>query len=653
MIVPQANALVIKAFGGMSSRMSPYLVDDRVAVESENVNMLRGVLEPLRANEHIRTAGRTAGLVAYGRDKFVTLNRQNDGHVVIGPRIVFADSAADGSDVGPRYIVTETYDDEAATPAKYRFGMPDLLTEWLDGDDMPISPFVGLEFGSGGEGILYHYAISVANRWGDESALSLAGTYEDASTAANLRFNITLDADEVDALRTLLDGHELDTMKIRVYRSVLGTFLQVHEGDLPAAGTAFAHEDRIEDDPGPSKVNDGVKVRIPDGARGFVWHPNGFMACHTDDYVYFSSPLSLSHFPEGTRVDPHGGKIVALEEYGNRIIIFFENGPPKTIESITLPGSGVLVSPEIAHRTISGASVAKSANGVYYASRDGIVVTNGIEGRLLEDLFDADSFNRYAPFDIRGYATDLDYYAFGPGRENFLLQRGGMMTHLDEEITDMSQWSDHVYALVGGSIVEMFASREQVLRQARWRSKKFEFARPTLLKSVKMSADYDRFNIETVAGGLGIPEQLGEGSGVFIDLGDFTSAVVRHTDPARLSMRVIKDDHQHEVPNVRTSHAWNLPEAVGGKKSTTYQIEITTNTPVYSVGMAPNVRTFDMVPIPTASNVDEAQVRTVRRQREAAAAVPADAPPPSGVVPEQVQDRPFSFGGVTHTAFTR
>lgn len=601
MIIPEANVLAINMFGGMSPRMTQYLIDDTSAVDSVNCNMLRGALEPLKANEFIKHKPGKKGLIAYDRDKFVTLDKPNDGYARIGQRVVFTD--LDGENSVPMYISADTYDDDSPTSRKYKFGtLPDLVDEW--GEDK----VSGERTNGPNDAVPFHYVVSVVNRYGDESARSrpaydindTANKFIEASDA-NVTIVIRISEADMDELRDLLEGHEMNGMMLRIYRSILGSYNLVHEAPLPTSGDFMWTDVTHTTESGASKLLDGERTRLPDNVSGFIWHPNGFLACHDDEFVYFSSPLSVSLFPDTHKIEPRGGKIVGLEEYGNRIIVFFDDGPPKTM-NVAVPGPGnvQLYSPEIAYRTVSALSVSKSSHGVMYASRDGIVVTDGVRGELLEHIFDAESFNRYAPEDIRGFATDLDYFLFGDGRENLFLQRKRHLTRLSETIVDMSQFSDHVYCLTAnGEIHEMFANRENRYREAKWRSKKFIFHRPTLLKSAKMNADYDRRSADTVVGGLGLPDQIGT-----LLLGDFSRSVVRQTEPARLTLRVIKEDSSFEIGEIRTKYPWNFSERVGGRKSTTYQLEITTNTPVYSIGLAPNIRTFDAVRIPTSDNIE-------------------------------------------------
>lgn len=593
MIIPQANVLVIGAFGGMSPRPSPYLIEDTAAADSVNCNMLRGNLEPLKANEFIKRKPGKKGLIAYDKGKFITLGKPNDGYVHVGARVIFTDDDGAGNSI-PMYVAAATYDDDAPSPAKYKFGtLPNLIADWVE------SPIEASRTQGTPAGINYYYAVTVVNRYGDESSLSWPTTEEGAEGVTTIQLSIS--AANMDSLRALLDGHETNGMKIRVYRSTLGTYLQIHEEDLPASGGFMWLDVRNEtQDLVGSKLLEGINTKLPDNVSGFIWHPNGFLACHDDEFVYFSSPLSISLFPETSRIEPRGGKIIGLEEYGNRVLVFFENGPPKTMDiSVPGPGNVRIYSPEIAHRTVSALSVSKSADGVIYASRDGVVVTDGVRSRLLDRLFDADSFDRYAPQDIRGFATDLDYFLFGAGRENLFLQRKMYLTRLSETIIDMSQYANNVYCLTeNGEIHEMFANSENRYRECRWRSKKFVFHRPTLLKAAKMHADYNRRGGNTIAGGLGLPEQLGS-----ILLGEFNSVVVAQTEPAKLTLRVIKDDTSFEVRDIETKYAWAFEERYGGRKSTSYQLEITTNTPVYSLGLAPNIRTFDAVQIPTGDNV--------------------------------------------------
>lgn len=517
-------ALVASRFGGMKPMLADEFLGLRNAKWAEDCDFMSGELRPLNRNRFVIHAG--------ADDRGFVPIRMAEGSYkgTPGPaRWVQAHgrhiyTAGEG---GARWV-----DDDDPEDRDFPFGtLPDLFSEWTVGG----SAFTPRLTRSGTtpqpEDATYFYALSVAHAQnGDEGGLSMAASIQ--AGAAN-SVSVSVPSAAVTALRALLADQDIENLEVRIYRSVAGDYLLAHRAPLPADGDALSWTDDLTPD------TDGAPVRflwplestkLPPAARNVILHPNGFLACHDDDTIYLSDPLATSQFPESHRIRFIEETIVNIEEYLNRIIIFFRDAPHKVLE-LSVPGAPQrLISPESAYPCISGDSVAKVANGIIYAGREGLYVTDGYQSRLLApDLFDYTSFLPYGPESVRVFGGGHEFIMVSQSRGAFYFKRDGNMTALSEAVTDAVFHENAWWFLTDGRLEKAFAGNAP--RRMTWESGRVYLARPTAFRSMRLLGDYVREDTPALAGGLGADMFMGE-----LPLGE--SPIEEVTIDARTETRV-------------------------------------------------------------------------------------------------------------------
>ncbi len=598
--------IIHSVFGGMKPRVSPYLLGSESAQEAVDCDFLSGALRPLKSRHLVPDIdmGTKKAIIIASDGKFIPVNSETtwvhrqatiDGDVV--KRIIHTGNGS------PQYLVEGTDD-------HYPFAsLPKLHEVWEANDQGgPTGMSAAVTAGvTSANDTRYYYAIAIANRFGDESELSLSVT---AQAPANGRIVVAVTATAADELRTALDGHDTAGMQVRLYRSSLGQFLLIKEEALSlTVGEAITFTDffdstQLVPDGSDTSISQPTRLRtyasettnIDASAKDFIEHPNGFLACHNGQEVMFSDPLNLGLFPISTRI-AFGDEIVGIREHLNRIIVFLRDREHQVI-NLSLPTTRTVASPEISYPCLPDSVFGKVASGIIYPCPDGLAITSGYETQLLTaDHFDEVSFRQLlrqggSP-KLRIAGGDDDFIVWEEGLDAYLFQRMAHMTKLSDGILSAQYFEGSWYFVVEGPdsnhLYNAFGGRDS--RTLKWSSGYRTLPRPTTLRGAAVLGDYSSRTFSDVAG-LGANPPLGEAESI----GHYEPV---RAETSRASLAVMSIGQRswdsrttYPVGTIRGSRPFNLRS---NTQILSYNIEVETNANIFQVVLGSSQRALATV----------------------------------------------------------
>ena len=429
----------------------------------------------------------------------------------------------------------------------------------------------------------YFYAISVVNKYGDESGLGRSASIK-ADVANSI--NVSLSGNQLTALRNhLKDVYGLGQMarvnelKLRLYRSSAGVFHLIHEQDeTDFPTTSWSFRDTLADISKIGKAFDWATSRVDlptRDLRGVIFHDNGFLIAYSDQTIYMSDPNNIAQFPEDLRINIHNKEIISLVEYLNRVLVFYQDDQHDVLE-IAVPTQndlGNLRSPESAYHCCSGDSVINIGNGVVFASREGLCVTDGYQTRLLDpELFDATSFSKFSPNTIRLYGGDHEFIMTNSGNIAYYFRRDMQMRQLSEKIFD-AKWLNGKWVFIadsyGRSALEVgFA--DVTPRHMIWEGGEQTMDKPVTIRQAFVYGEYKTEEVG-ISSGLGTNEALGKSP-----FGMATSSIHKSggSRKRQINLEVTCDGVPYRLPNPFKSNRPSGFKAAVGRKYRRYKFKI-------------------------------------------------------------------------------
>ena len=414
--------VVFGGMGGANLSRSEFLLAHGEGALAENMSLRRGKAAPFSGVRKLRDLAAAAESVIGFGGEFLTFAAAAEG-AETGRRGAHNDLMVSGAGIAPRI-----YSSENPTDGK-RLGCP-----WV-----PVAkpPTISGSPQTNAEARTQVFAMAVVLADGTESPLAV---YDPVSIAegqsvaigANLRDNTAALSEE------FLQSHEgvvvppaLESRAIqyiRYYRAETGgRYLKLEDGDdAPPANYA----DRTEI---PNKIFAANARTIPTAAqfvgeretrprlnmRGIGIHPLGFAFGFADNILCFSAAGQFGVWPRSYEIVIPEGRILAVREWNNNLIIFPELAPPLTARIVSPTGVEI-------HRSESSfamrAPQARTAvnmgrNGIWYATDKGIAQVGG--GLLTDGLLDDERA-------ARQILSTMDY-AFADGDEYFGVSDEGIL----------------------------------------------------------------------------------------------------------------------------------------------------------------------------------------------------------------------------------
>jgi len=319
--------------------------------------------------------------------------------------------------------------------------------------------------------------------------------------------------------------------KIRIYRSVSSagvtpTFLFVDE--IPASNAATPGY-TYNDNKTATQLGEQLQTveRIPPGPlTGIVGHPSGFLAGFHLREVLFSEIGYPQAWPIAYRYTVDAD-IVAIAVYGQSVVVLTKGYP------VVFSGSDpAAMTPEKLTELepcISARSVASDANGVMYASPNGICLVGPAgTGLATGNIMLRDNFEKFNPATIRGAVYSGKYFGFYQQGTEYLTSGGLILdrtmqsspfsmtnikaraTFVDPETADLYYlWDTTVYKWEGDKLNNW---------PFEWLSKKFIFSDPVNLGAIELDADF--LSAEAEAQWEAYVQSIKDANQILFDTGD-------------------------------------------------------------------------------------------------------------------------------------
>jgi hypothetical protein len=300
---------------------------------------------------------------------------------------------------------------------------------------------------------------------------------------------------------------------IRLYRVVTGsstaTYMLVDEFELvdhqfPASGTSLmdvmwsnsTYEDNINVADLGKELDTLNFTEPPEGLRGLVSMPNGFLAGFTYNQVWFSEPYLPYAWPADYMLTVDS-QIVGLGVYGSTLVVCTE-AQPYTISG-THPSAMAQEKQPMNQPCVSKSSIAYDQYGVLYASPHGIVALAGGQMDVFtRPLITRDEWQVYSPSLMVAAMYNNMYmasYHTGNVRGILVISRGDTPAMVDLDFAPTAMHIEHgtgtLYCLnaVDHAVYQMDANPINPMTYE-WKSKQFQYNQRQTFTCAKVVGDY-------------------------------------------------------------------------------------------------------------------------------------------------------------------
>ncbi|MGI9251356.1 MAG: hypothetical protein ACR2PR_09170 [Pseudohongiellaceae bacterium] len=452
-----------------------------------------------------------------------------------------------------------------------------------------------------------NYAATFVNKWGDETTPIFLPRDEAVREPVSAGIKLTISG----IVRANING----AIAVRFYRqSTSGSSYFQISGDvaIPSAGTTVTktYAAAIPGNPSAnppvlptfSAQTNTLLIRLFTGEAGIplagdasvpesdedgglqkiVAMPGGFLAAHSDTWIWFSAVGRPTVWPREYRIRIGGGaKIQTIERSVDSLYVFADGSPPVIITA-QYPQSPFITFSEVPWYCVSGGSVINTGHGLFYASRSGIVVLSGTGGRLLTDgMFDAGSFAKYITNIPRAASADGIYYLFSAHATLMIDTQGSgglQCVELSAIMKDAKHDAGKLYFINAGCLCELFGGDDYLTGE--WLSRILKYAHPQTPAAVQVFADYAETTITEHFGGIGSAEV---GANV-IGGGDVIVDSIQQQARTRIGLESPSggafDDITFFNPQAKTSKA-------GRRFIDELCVRVRCNNPVRSISIAP------------------------------------------------------------------
>lgn len=194
----------------------------------------------------------------------------------------------------------------------------------------------------------------------------------------------------------------------RIYRTMLGTSDFAFLAEIPVATASYA--DTITLGTSPTLLASTYYLPPPAGLKGIVQMPNGMEAGFNNNEVWFCEPYKPHAWPS-TYMQVVDYPIVGLGVYGSALVVLTTSIPYVFYGSH--PSAMTMESVQIPEPCISKRSIAQDAEGVIYASPNGIAsVGPRTRGLVTEYAYTRDEWQAINPSYLFGKLYGRNYIGF-------------------------------------------------------------------------------------------------------------------------------------------------------------------------------------------------------------------------------------------------
>jgi hypothetical protein len=286
-------------------------------------------------------------------------------------------------------------------------------------------------------------------------------------------------------------------ISMRLYRTVSGAVTGAdfyYVADIPFGTVAFI--DEISDTQvvvNNTLITASYAPPLPD-IDGLIIFPGGMLVAFTGNTVHFSEPNLPNVWPAAYDQSVAWG-IVGLAVWQQALIVLTRGYPYSG--SGTTPAQVTFSQVNVPEPCISRGSIVTDLAGVYYASRNGLIMLNyfGMQNQTLSNMTAKIWMEEYHAPDIIACRHRAAYLAINGTGEGFIIdfseQRMGIM-HLSPFLNVDAVWNDvptsNAYMCAGQKIYR-WDSETAPLMNYRWLSKQFYLPSPTSLGACQISCD--------------------------------------------------------------------------------------------------------------------------------------------------------------------
>ena len=306
----------------------------------------------------------------------------------------------------------------------------------------------------------------------------------------------------------------LNITAIRIYRAVTGAsstiYLLVDElplrnNILPDSGTSLngirwrnrTYTDEITVARLGKELDSMHFNEPPEGLKGLVSMPNGFLAGFVSNQVWFSEPYLPHAWPSNYMLTTDS-PVVGLGVYGNTLVVMTTRQP--YVISGTHPSAMAQEKLPMMQPCVSKRSIAYDQNGVIYASAYGLVVVAGGQMDVFTTpIMTQDEWQTYNPTTIIAAMYNNLYmaaYRRGDGNAMLVFSRGDSPAlvsydfmpaamHVERgtgRLFCLNDIDDYIYQMDADAV-----NREKF----EWMSKRFVNPYRTCFSAMKLDADYN------------------------------------------------------------------------------------------------------------------------------------------------------------------
>jgi hypothetical protein len=610
------TAIRIENFAGIAPRLSDRLLPPNAAVDADNVKLTAGELRGLRQPKNAKSLT-TVGFTVRRAFRIPNSLATPTPMDVADLWVPFADVDVDfvrsplTSDSFERYYWTSdsslysgvpkynTRARIASASAPYRLGVPTPTTA------PTVTPPAGTDKTRA-------YVYTFVSAYGEESAPSPPTL----ATGANGSWALTA----MDT--TVPNSSERNITDKKIYRTVPGlSSSEFFYVGTVALATASYNDVTTDADAADNPILESTSFTPPpDTLKGIVAHPNGFLVGFTGRDLWFSEPFRPHAWPVAYVLTTET-EIVGTAIYNGSVVVA-TNSRPYTVDGVH-PANMSLQKIDSIDPCISRRSIVTTLSGVFYASPQGIVaVSPGVSRLITSGLITRQEwYDRYNPPGIKAVGYGTQYIAFDRTDSGFIISPTEPLALLTEtegfinvEGIQIDQYTGEAY-LVQSNLVNVWDPVSTAPLSYTWKSKVFELPKPVNFGALQVKfrnalleigADvitgYQNFNNaritdplncvnlaavnsvreETISGWVEPQNKTPVGGSPLYELSELLSITpaVQVRIWARMPNSVMENVYtqtlEDELP-------YKLPP---GFKSDVWQIEIISNTDVYSVAIA-------------------------------------------------------------------
>lgn len=391
------TVLAIRAFGGISPKTPPRLLNDKQAQTSLNSGVFTGTLTPMKGlgSSVASVSGLTQTIYKFGQD----IEDPTAGWLAWDSDVDVARSQINGDTEEWTFYTGDGF------PKAIRAGFTGFpIHMGLKGPDIALTTTLGAE-PPDVENLVQEtrvYTYTFVNK---------VGAREIESSPAPAADSVDVYPDqEVTLANFNTPATNFDATHVRIYRSTAGIFLYVDEITI-ATATTSGYTDSVDPELLAEEIPSLTWLPPLDTMKGLVNMANGIMAGFDGRDVYFCEPYVPHAWPDEYR-QTLDQPVVGLGAMDTTLAVLTK-GTPYFIQG-SHPDSMVVIKSDVEQACASKRSIVSMGGAVLYCSPDGLVaLTPGGSKVLTEGMFTYDQWQaQIDPSSVTAYHQDMKYIAF-------------------------------------------------------------------------------------------------------------------------------------------------------------------------------------------------------------------------------------------------